>query len=152
MSTSKRPGGLTALAVINFVFAGFGLLSMVAMVALLQFADAAMATADAGDRAAIEAFQNLGMGVWALIVATEALSSALLVIAGVGYLKMSRWGRSAGNLYAVLTIASALLTAFLMPAALGGGFQLTSIIGLVYPILTLILLNTTFKDEFRTAE
>lgn len=150
MSTSKRPGGLTALAVINFVFAGFGLLSMLAMVALLQFADAAMATADAGDRAAIEGFQNLGMGVWALIVSSEVVTSALLVIAGVGYLKMSRWGRSAGNLYAALAIASAMLSALLMPAALGGGINLMTIVGLVYPILTLLLLNTTFKDEFRT--
>ena len=30
----------------------------------------------------------------------------------------------------------------------GGGFNIGTIIGLVYPLLTLALLNTTFKDDF----
>jgi hypothetical protein len=35
-----------------------------------------------------------------------------------------------------------------MPAALGGGsFGIGTIIGLIYPVLTLILVNTAFKDD-----
>jgi hypothetical protein len=148
MSSSKRPGGLTALAVLNFVFTGFGLLSLLAILAMLKFADAAMATADEKDRAAIAAFGELGMGSWALIVASGLVTSALLLVAGIGYLKMRRWGRTAGNLYAALSIATAIISALLMPKALGGGFNLMSLVGLVYPVLTGILLNTTFKDDF----
>ena len=33
MNEEKRPGGLTALAVINFIFSGFGLLSLFGFVA-----------------------------------------------------------------------------------------------------------------------
>jgi hypothetical protein len=30
----------------------------------------------------------------------------------------------------------------------GGGFNLGTILGLVYPVITLFLLNTTFKEDF----
>ena len=148
MSSPKRPGGLTALAVLNFVFTGLGLLSLLALVAVLKFADQAMATASEKDRAAIAAFGEMGMGLWALIVGSGLITSALLLIAGIGYLKMRRWGWIAGNLYAVLSIVTAILTGLLMPPTLGGGFNLMSIVGLIYPVLTVILLNTTFKAEF----
>lgn len=149
MTTPKRPGGLTALAVLNFVFTGLGLLSLLALVAVMKFADQAMASATTEkDRATIAAFNDMGMGPWALIVGSGILTSALLLIAGIGYLKMKRWGWIAGNLYALLSIVSALLTVFMMPPALGGGFNLMSIVGLIYPVLTGILLNTTFKAEF----
>jgi len=34
------------------------------------------------------------------------------------------------------------------PADAGGGFNLLRMIGLIYPIVTLILINTTFKEDF----
>ena len=148
MSTPKRPGGLTALAVLNFVFTGLGLISLLALVAMLKFADQAMAGASEKDRAVITAFGEMGMGLWALIVGSGLLTSAMLLIAGIGYLKMRRWGWIAGNLYAVLAIVTAILTGLLMPPTIGGGFNLMSIVGLIYPVLTMILLNTTFKAEF----
>ena len=148
MSTPKRPGGLTALAVLNFVFTGLGLISLLALVAVVKLADQAMATASEKDRAAIAAFGELGTGMWALLVGSGLITSALLLIAGIGYLKMRRWGWIAGNLYAVLSIITAIMTGLLMPSALGGGFNLMSIVGLVYPVLTLILINTTFRAEF----
>jgi hypothetical protein len=151
MSKPNRPGGLTALAVLNFVFTGLGLLSLLALVAVLKFADQAMATASEKDRAAIAAFNEMGMGPWAMIVGSGLVTSVLLLVAGIGYLKMRRWGWIAGNLYAFLAILTAILTVFLMPPTLGGGFNLMSIIGLIYPVLTAILLNTTFKAEFSRA-
>jgi len=151
MSSPKRPGGLTALAVLNFVFTGFGLLSLLALIAILKFADAAMATASEKDRAAIAAFDELGIGPWALIVGSSLVTSVLLLVAGIGYLKMRRWGWIAGNLYALLAIVTSVLTVFLFPPMLGGSFNLMSIVGLIYPVLTAILLNTTFKAEFSRA-
>ena len=149
MTTPKRPGGLTALAVLNFVFTGLGLISLLALVAVWKFADQAMASATSEkDRATMAAFKEMGMGPWALIVVSGVITSVLLLVAGIGYLKMKRWGWIAGNLYALFAIVSAMLTVFMMPPTLGGGFNLMSIVGLIYPVLTAILLNTTFKAEF----
>ena len=39
------------------------------------------------------------------------------------------------------------LGAMITPSELGGGFSIGTIIGLVYPVLTLYFLNLTFKDD-----
>jgi len=64
MNHQKRPGGLTALAVINFVFCGFGFLGLFGMAALFAFIG--MIPTDQMEepqRAQIEAFQEMGVGV-----------------------------------------------------------------------------------------
>ncbi len=78
-----------------------------------------------------------------LIVILSCLSSALLIISGVGYIKLKRvLGRTMGSLYGILALAATILQ-------LAGGtpFGIGTIIGLIYPVLTLILVNTTFKDD-----
>lgn len=146
--SQKRPGGLTALAVLNFVFGGLGLLSLLGIVVMFKYASQLSANASPQDKAVFQAFQDLGLGFWAVIVIISVISSAMLITAGVGYLKTKRWGRTLGNLYALLTIGHSILEAVIMPSELGGGVQLGTLIGLVYPVLTLILINTTFKDDF----
>lgn len=147
MAAGKRPGGLTALAVLNFVFSGFGVLSALGLLYLLQVSDQVAAQAKPEDRAVFEAFQQVGAGMWFVLLASSILTSALLVAAGVGYLKMRRWGRTVGNAYALIEIAASLFGVVAMPAAIGGGFTISTMIGLVYPVLTLILLNTTFRED-----
>ena len=39
MEQEKRPGGLTALAVFNFIFAGFGVIAFMGFVVMLGFMD-----------------------------------------------------------------------------------------------------------------
>lgn len=144
----RRPGGLTALAVLNFVFAGLHALNVLGAIVIFSMAGSlkeAMTTPE--DRAVMEAFENMNMGLWALILISAVLGLILLIVAGVGYLKMRKWGRSSGNLYAVVSIASSVLGALITPEQLGGGFSIATIIGLVYPLLTLYFLNVTFKDD-----
>jgi magnesium-transporting ATPase (P-type) len=148
---ANRPGGLTALAVLNFVFAGLSALGVLAMVVLLQFADQLKKGSRPEDRLVLEAFENMSMPVWALVVLSSAIATVLLIAAGVGYLKMRRWGRTAGLLYAVTAIISSVLTVVMLPTELGGGFNFGTIIGVVYPILTLILVGKTFKDDLTTS-
>jgi hypothetical protein len=148
---SKRPGGLTALAVLNFVFAGLSVLGVLAMVVLLQFADKLKAGSLPEERRVFEAFENMSMAIWALIVASSAIATILLIVAGVGYLKMRRWGRSAGNAYALTALVSTGLTVAMMPVELGGGFNFGTIINVIYPLLTLILLQKTFRDDLTIA-
>jgi hypothetical protein len=70
-------------------------------------------------------------------------------VSGVGYLKLKKFlGRTIGNVYAIVSIVYSAASPFLLPAALGGGFGIAAIIGLIYPLLTLILLNTTFREDF----
>ena len=149
MNQEQRPGGLTALAVINFVFSGLGILSLFGMIALFAFIGV-MPTEqmNEADRAQIEAFQNMGLSMLILIIVLSIISSVLLLLSGIGYLKQKKvmgWGL--GNLYAIFSIVSNVVTAFVFPRDLGGGFQFATIINLIYPVVTLILLNTTFKDD-----
>ena len=135
MQEGERPGGLTALAVINFVFAGLSVLSLLGTAVFFAFIDKIPTDEmDAAQRATIEAL-NL-------------LTVLLLLLSGIGYLKQKRaLGRMVGNAYAVISIASSVVSAVMFARELGGGFNIMTIVGLIYPILTLVLLNTTFKED-----
>lgn len=149
MNEGKRPGGLTALAVINFVFAGWGLIGLLGLAAMFAFVG--MIPTDQMDetqKAQIEAFQDMGLGVYIFIFALSIISGVLLLLSGIGYLKQKKlmgWGL--GNAYGVISIVNSIVSVFIFPAEIGGGFNIKIIIGLIYPIVTLVLLNTTFKED-----
>lgn len=129
----KRPGGLTALAVLNFVFGGLGALAVLALFAMLSLVE----------KGASDANVQVSTGlVWALIL-MSLVSVALMIASGVGYLGQKRWGKTLGNTYALLSILSSVLSVAMLHTGVGIG----TIIGLIYPVLTLILLNTTFKED-----
>jgi len=153
MASDKRPGGLTALAVINFILGGLSLLGALALAAFLPLMQ--MAMEQAGDQmppeqlAQIEAMNDIGGPLFILLGVISLVTAVLLIASGVGYLKLKKFlGRTLGNAYAVLGIVSSIASALLMPVELGGGFNIMAIVGLIYPVLTLILLNTTFKEDF----
>jgi hypothetical protein len=149
MTEGKRPGGLTALAVLNFVFGGFGALGVLAMAAILALMGAAAGSDDEHLREAAEAWKEIGMGLFYAILLLSAASSFLLIASGVGYLQQRKFlGRTLGNVYAILSIASGLIMSLVVTGKAGGGFNLGTIAGLIYPVLTLILLNGTFKEDF----
>lgn len=149
MSEGKRPGGLTALAVINFVFGGFNCLIALGMVVLIAVVSGAVELDDEAQRGMAEAWREVGAGLFYVLTAATVVSAFLLISSGVGYLKQSKfWGRTLGNVYAIVSIASSLVSVAMVPEAADGGFNLGTIINLVYPVLTVILLNTTFKEDF----
>ena len=79
--------------------------------------------------------------IWTL--ALTAAGAILLISSGVGYLKQRKFlGRSLGNAYAVCSLAGTAINL----AVIHGGFGIGTIIGLIWPVLTLILVNTTFKE------
>ena len=147
---SKRPGGLTALAVLNFIGGGFNVLAMLGLAAMATLLDVAAANPpDEESRKALEAWQKMGSSILYVMIAFSGVSAFLLIASGVGYLKQSRfWGRMMGNICAALSIASSCVFVFAVDKEAGGGFELQTVIWLIYPVLTLILLNTTFKEDF----
>ncbi len=148
MAAGRRPGGLTALAVLNFVFSGLAVIGILGLVVVVTMAGSLKEAAQTADeRATFDALENMNMGLWALILASNVIAFATLLIAGIGYLKMRRWGRLFGNIYAVTAIVTALMGVFMSPAELGGGLNIGTIINLVYPLLTLYFINITFKED-----
>jgi hypothetical protein len=159
-----RPGGLTALAVINFVFGGFGIIGGLITLALGGVASSAGSFSDelakaaresarrSGDPDAAEAMNKLvGSGasdistMFYVLGIAGLILAALLIVAGVGYLKQSKKkGYVFGNIYGI----AAIIVVVLQLAMLGIGLGFGSIFGLIYPIVTLALLNTAFKNSF----
>lgn len=134
MTQGKRPGGLTALAVLNFVFGGLGALGLLALFALLGVAKGAGA----------ELSSAPGSGIIYVSLLLGTVSVILLITSGVGYIKQKAFlGRKLGNLYAVTSLTNTALAIGVMQTGVGIG----TIIGLIYPVLTLILLNTTFRED-----
>ncbi len=137
MADGRRPGGLTALAVLNFVFAGLGLLGLLAVLALLTAADVSSGGELTGGG-------GISKGMIYVALLLGIVRMGVLLTAGIGYIKQKRFlGRTLGNVYAILAIADTIIGIALLKQGLGIG----GIIGLVYPVLTLVLINTTFKDD-----
>jgi len=137
---AQRPGGLTALAVLNFVFAGLQIFVIIGAVAFLSMADTAIKSVSSGQAS----LTNVpGAGTVYLYVALSIVCAALLLASGVGYLGMKKgMGYIGGCAYGAVSIVASII--WVIATTFGFG----TIIGLVYPILTLILLNTTFKKCF----
>jgi hypothetical protein len=146
MTEGKRPGGLTALAVINFIFFASSLASL----GTIAVRNKIPITDEMGEsqRAQIEAFRNMETSTVVLLTISTLAAGVLLLLSGIGYLKQRRFlGRILGNVYAAVAITGTLLSTVLLDAEIGGGFSLNLLISLIYPVLTLILINTTFQDD-----
>ena len=142
MAEGTRPGGLTALAVLNFVFAGLGLLGLLAVFALLGAAESITVSLSEGE-ASITDSPNTMLVIGQLLLGV--IACVLLIISGVGYLGQKKFaGQKMGTGYAIVSIISTIYGIVLLST----GFGIFTLIGLIYPVLTLVLLNTTFKDDF----
>lgn len=149
MEAGKRPGGLTALAVFNFIGAAGLCLGAIGFMAMPRLLENAPPAPNPQQQAQIDALTDLGTLPLYLIAGRSLIVAILLLVSGIGYLKLKKFlGRTVGNAYAVVSIALAIPMVMLAPPALGGGYSLAGLLNFLYPVLTLILLNTTFKEDF----
>jgi ABC-type transport system involved in multi-copper enzyme maturation permease subunit len=157
MAHTHRPGGLTALAILNFIFGVitfFGLFTYVALVATPRspaIREEFMKNQPPKERARFEALlreaDEMGGLLWASF-GLDALGAGLAIASGFGYLKMrKRLGRGAGTLYGMVAIASAAILAREADPPLGG-FTLETVMNVLYPGAALILINTLFARDF----
>jgi hypothetical protein len=153
MSESARPGGLTALAVINFILGGLGLINVPALGMLLAMHLGTFGQGDKDMREATKEASKLveaaGVPLFVTIMALHGLLAVLLILSGIGYLKLKRFlGRVLGNAYAIVAIATSVLWIWGTSSVKEGGMDLGVLAGLVYPLITLFLINTTFREDF----
>ena len=88
-------------------------------------------------------------GVFFLAAGIELVVAALMIVSGVGYLKLRRFlGKTLGTIYAVLAIAWAGVEIGYMQKILEQDFGLLNMIGFIYPAITLFCLRMVFKDDF----
>ena len=136
---AQRHGGLTALAVLNFVFGGIG-----AIGALLGFGGLTLVR-EAIKKAEMTGVKYDGPGLTAsyVLIALTAVGALLLIVSGVGYLKQRKFmGRTLGNLYALVSLGGTALG-----VAAGGGVGALTVLFSIYPLLTLALINSSFKKD-----
>lgn len=137
-----RPGGLTALAVFNFVFGGLAAISNLLGLAFVGMVIKAAEDAQRG--------QQGGMPIPSantlyLLYAFGAIRAGLLIMSGVGYIGLRRKiGWLFGNVYALCALVGIALELTLIRAQ----FSIFSLIDFVYPLITLFLLNVIFRKDF----
>lgn len=146
MTEGKRPGGLTALAVINFIFCGLGVLEFFSLTMLL-FRD--KIPGEEARQQMQEAVDLMGGEQMVILFGCLSIvSTILLLLAGIGYIKQKRvMGRYIGSFYGCYGVIVTVAATFSQVGEAGGGFTLMTVFGLIYPVLTLILLNTIFRDD-----
>ena len=151
---SDRPGGLTALAAVNFLWALVGMF-VGGLGVLIGLGTALWAASNPGSPEAEHFLHGreptymvtlfVFLGAWTIV------EVGLLVFSGIGYLRQRRkLGRWVGNVYGVLGIICNILVVQYLPADMGGGkFDIGNVTGLFYPAFTLVLLNLVFRRDFR---
>jgi hypothetical protein len=159
MDTAKRPGGLTALAVFNFIGSFFVFVSAAGLAVLIPLlrhipdpANSNLPPAQQQRQAAqleqLHAIQDMGQSLFLTLAGFRLVTAILLLLSGIGYLKQKKiLGRRLGNAYGILGIASTIGWVMLAPPQLGS-FNIGTMITLIYPVLTLIVINTAFKEDF----
>ncbi len=143
--TQRRPGGLTALAVLNFIFAGFSLMGLLFMaVAFVVLSTVNAAELDKAREDIAAAVGNAGLAAIAVNIALSLVALVLQVISAIGLLRMAPvMGRVMGNAFAVVSIVAVVVS-----VVMGIPFGVGTVINLLYPLLTLLLLNFTFRGDF----
>jgi len=139
---APRPAGLTALAVMNFIFAAiFGLSALSGLVVLgTHGALPGREAAALHETAALMAV----IGPW--LLAGGLITALLLLLSGFGYLHQRLvQGRYLGNAYAILALALLAMTIHTDHRP----FSAFTVTPLVYPLVTLALINVFFRDRLR---
>jgi hypothetical protein len=147
MNDNPRPSGLTALAIINFIIAGFGALSALSRFAILSM-DPSAITLPPEVQGSLQQMLESGRGLLAFTAASGLVLTVLLVLSGIGYLQQKRvMGRMLGNTYGVLSILARICSMIILVRGFGPIAAITTFFGFVYPIVTLSLINTVFKPN-----
>jgi len=150
---ASRPTGLTVLAIMNFIFGISAILSGISSFLMLPFKGSIDKVVDtAKNQSEAPAWAAKTLEFTSGVLTTEAIiiggilslvTGPLLLVSGSGYLRQQKGrGRGIGNIYAMIA---------LFGVGLGYIFWnlgMLNLIELIYPVFTLVLINTVFKEDF----
>jgi len=126
-----RPAGLTVMAILNLVFGGLGIVALFVLILVQGW------LYDITDGKAL---------TWAnyLMYFMRLASIILIVSSAIGYLRL-RWflGYVLGNAYAWVAVLNMILYAVLLDE-----YGIMSFFWLIWPLITLFLLNFVFRKAF----
>jgi hypothetical protein len=152
VSAARRPPVVTLLALCNFIFAalfGIGLVAYLGRMRFVPLVEAHAPSLSATEQHQGEAIVSLGITPYYALGVVMVILTVLLIVSGIGYLYLKRFeGRVLGNVTVLVSIASAFAVTFWLPPVLDGGINGFSSINFTYPLLTVFLLNKTFRDQF----
>ena len=148
MEEKTRPGGLTALAVINFILAFLYIISSGLTAVSFIFIDSIpLGNMSEAQVTRIEAIKQLGTGESVFMLAPSLIAGIILILAGIGYLKQKKvLGWLMGNIYAAIIILSTVLSPIILSPAFKSG-PVSLIIALAYPVITIGLINFLYKKD-----
>jgi hypothetical protein len=151
-SPMARPPVVTLMAICNFFFAalfGIGLVAYFGRMRFIPMVEAHSATLAPTELRQGTAILSLGVTPYYALGVGMVVLTVLMIVSGIGYLYLKRFeGRTLGNVAMLVSIVDALFVTFWLPPVLDGGFNGFSGINFTYPLLTLFLLNRTFRDLF----
>lgn len=162
MESTMRPGGLTTLSVLNFLFSAWKLLEGLSNLLWLGICVALGSGEDSdssGER--LQMFQDVldtieesgitrevFMTQLALSLGINILIVPLLICSGIGYLKQKRvLGRWMGTLYGLIASTGGLILIGFLYRQSSHLVQIGHLMSLVYPLLTLYVLNVSFRKD-----
>ncbi|MBN1523050.1 MAG: hypothetical protein JW904_01095 [Spirochaetales bacterium] len=149
MERTIRPRGLTALAILNFILAGFKGFAILTSLITVMFVGAIsqQASYTPGND-----FSSLLL----IFTIVDIFLVILMVLAGIGYIRVNRFmGLLVGNIFAVASFIKGCISIvswseLSLPFNV---FNMTSFLiisDLVFPVLTIVFLNFVFLDTWRT--
>ena len=88
MAEGKRPGGLTALAVLNFVFGGLGAIGTLLAFGAISLIKKGIEAAEAAGGTV--KYDGQGLAAAYIVVLCSGIGAVLLIVSGIGYLGQKR--------------------------------------------------------------
>ncbi len=125
--SEQRPKGLTALAIINFVFAFMGLGYLAILIIMPE----------------VQSLSGYSSSVYAILSPT--LTSILLIVSGIGFIRVSY---GLGFIGGIVFTCVSILNTITFSALQDFNNLLLQMPGMLYPILLLILLIFKYRDVF----
>ena len=149
MENSKRPGGITFFAIVNFIVALISIVLAGLFVLSVAFiGQVPVENMTEAQRASVELLKNMPVGAIIFTISKGVLGGILLILAGIGYLKQKKvLGYIIGNVYAAAMIIYTVVSPFILGAA-GNRGVISYILALLYPVVTLIVLNFIYSKKF----
>lgn len=137
---------MTTMGILNIVFGAFGtLLSLLAILTggLLAAVGTAVEAEMGAEAEGMGSMAAAGGGLFMLIGLVSAVFCILLIVAGIGVLKVAPWGRK------LCIVSGGGIVLLNLVSLFGSGFTLSTIIGIAYGGTLLVLCFTeTWKKAF----